>query len=753
MNMIRNNGSHLLKSLLKLSFSIALTVALVGNVVHGQQIYTDSLQGDFQNWSWDSTIDLSNSTPVQSGNSSIAVTHNAAWAGLYLRSQTAFNVGPNDEFRFQIHGGVGGQSVRIDAVQPNGDFINGNIITLQGGTWTEVSLGFDEIGSPPQISGFVLQSFSPNPQPTYYVDEIEVVNFVGTPEGPSIQIDPSMIVRAINPNVYGLNFADPALATEIGLPINRWGGNATSRYDFVHNRTNLASDFFFENHPSGNSGAADNFVAGNRFRGVDTIMTIGMLDFLPNSSDQTGSYRVSLYGPQEEVNMYRPDHGNGIRLDGTRITNNDPFDTHVASDESHATAWVNHLVSQFGNSTSGGVKYYALGNEPMLWNSTHMDVHPNGASYDEVLATGIRYAEAIKAADPDAQVLGPVLWGWLAYFYSGLDAAPGGQWYLNPLDRLAHNDIPFLPWYLQQMADYEAENGTRLLDYLDIHFYPQGVDIPFSPAGDLSKQQLRLRSTRGLWDPTYVDESWINDHVRLVPRMREWIDANYPGTKLAITEYNWGAHDHINGALAQGEVLGIFGREGVDIATLWDPPSGAQPAAFAFRIFRNYDGNQNASSRFGDTSVFAQSDNPDQVSVFAANRAIDDATTIMLINKTLQEIEVPVTASNIQDGTAEVYVYGTLDTATIRQLPDVAVTGGEIQLTLEPYSMTLVEVPGNAILLGDIDLNGVVNFLDIAPFIGLLTSGEFQAEGDFDGDEAVGFLDISGFIAALSNQN
>jgi len=67
-------------------------------------------------------------------------------------------------------------------------------------------------------------------------------------------------------------------------------------------------------------------------------------------------------------------------------------------------------------------------------------------------------------------------------------------------------------------------------------------------------QALRLRSTRSLWDPNYPDESWIDGTeggptVRLIPRMRDWVASNYPGTKLTITEYNWGALDHIDGAL------------------------------------------------------------------------------------------------------------------------------------------------------------------------------------------------------------
>jgi hypothetical protein len=41
----------------------------------------------------------------------------------------------------------------------------------------------------------------------------------------------------------------------------------------------------------------------------------------------------------------------------------------------------------------------------------------------------------------------------------------------NPLDRNAHGGVAFLPWYLQQMRNYEQQHGVRLLDYLDQHAY------------------------------------------------------------------------------------------------------------------------------------------------------------------------------------------------------------------------------------------------------------------------------------------
>lgn len=53
-------------------------------------------------------------------------------------------------------------------------------------------------------------------------------------------------------------------------------------------------------------------------------------------------------------------------------------------------------------------------------------------------------------------------------------------------------------------------------------------------------------------------------------------------------------------------------------------------------------------------------------------------------------------------------------------------------------------------LIGDVNCDGDVNFLDIAPFISLLSSGEFLDKADIDQNGAVDFLDIAPFIAALS---
>ena len=84
--------------------------------------------------------------------------------------------------------------------------------------------------------------------------------------------------------------------------------------------------------------------------------------------------------------------------------------------------------------------------------------------------------------------------------------------------------------------------------------------------------------------------------------MREWVDQHYPGTKTAVSEYDFYHHGEPVGAVTYAEVLGLFGREGLEMATAWSPPDPNEHAFAAFKLFRNYDGN---GGQFEDVSVRA----------------------------------------------------------------------------------------------------------------------------------------------------
>ena len=108
---------------------------------------------------------------------------------------------------------------------------------------------------------------------------------------------------------------------------------------------------------------------------------------------------------------------------------------------------------------------YDLDNEPSWWDAVHRDVHPVPFTYDEVTNNGMATAQAIKAADPTAEVSGPVMDYWWDYFYSKKDVesgwSSGGPCYQpwsNPVDREAHGGVPLIEYYLQQFA---AESGDE----------------------------------------------------------------------------------------------------------------------------------------------------------------------------------------------------------------------------------------------------------------------------------------------------
>jgi hypothetical protein len=394
---------------------------------------------------------------------------------------------------------------------------------------------------------------------------------------------------------------------------------------------------------------------------------------------------VGKYDAQDSVDPWDEDCGNGEH-NNNPITGNDPRDTSAEITTTFVISWVNHLTSRYGTAANGGVMFYNLDNEPMLWNSTHRDVHPAPTTYDEMRDRTWAYAAPIKAADPTAKTLGPVVWGWCAYFYSAADGCGPGA------DRQAHGNLDFVEWYLQQMRTYEQQHGVRILDYVDVHIYPQIDGVYSDNLGSADVQAKRLRSTRQLWDSTYVHEGWIGQPVYLIPRMKQWVANRYPGTKLAITEYNWGALGYMNGALAQADLLGIFGREGLDLATLWGPPDSANaPGVFAFRMYRNFDGQ---GSVFGETGVRATSADQDKLAIYAARRGQDGALTLMMINKTGQALTSTLTLTNFQPAAfAQVYRYSAANLAAIVHEPNQVVMAGGFTAVFPANSITLFILP------------------------------------------------------------
>ena len=490
--------------------------------------------------------------------------------------------------------------------------------------------------------------------------------------GSALVVDAANGRHAIHPEVYGLAFASPATLTALRVPLNRWGGDGTTLFNWQTNVGNHDYSYYYENIPGD---SADDFVSANSGAGAATLMTIPTIGWTPKTGSATNhpytcGYPTDKYPNQQMVDPYDSHCGNGKDAGGNLIAG-DPTNDAMTVTPSFEGDFVTHL--------GAGVKLFQLDNEMMLWPSTHHDVRSTPVSTDDVWSATTSYAPLIKMNNPSAYVLGYTAWYALDLFVSGLDTANS-----NTADQTAHGGIPLAQWYLRQLKAYESAHGMRLVDCLDFHYYPQGGDP--------------LENTRSMWDATYHDPSWFNDFMnepmQLLPRVQGWIAAEYPGTDVCVSEYNWDNNDQTNpvAGLVEADVLGIFGKYGVRLAAYWTTPvdgNGAPlPAYRAFQLYRNADG---AGRGFGDVSVTAASPLP-KVALYGALDTPTGALTVIVINKDTTVLAAPLTLMSFSAG-ATAKVWQVVEGGAPTTPADYAVSGGAIALDVPAHAMQLLVIP------------------------------------------------------------
>jgi hypothetical protein len=679
-----------------------------------QIIYDNALENNWQDWSWSTTVNLNyTGTYVHSGAASISATITSGWSALSLW-HSAQDSSVYTNLTFWINGGAsGGQQLRIYAELSSGAQPPINLPTLAAGAWQQMNFSLSALGvaNQPNFIRFSIQDRSGAAEPTFYVDDISLQSGPPIPPPPSgtnanvtIQLDALANRHAISPLIYGVAFASSSQLLDLNAPLHRSGGNGTTTYNWQNNAWNHAADWYFESIAESSSAAGgdgDDFITTSKNGGAQAMLTIPMIGWVAKLGPGRtilASYSTNKYGPQTDTDPWFPAAGNGVSLaTGLDITTNDPTDANLPADTNFQAGWVQHLTNQWGTATNGGLLYYIMDNEWSLWQSTHRDIHPVGPTMDEVFTDYCNYATMVKGIDPNALVAGPEEWSWPGYFYSGYDQQwSGAHNDYNPAhypDRIAHGGQDFGPWFLSQVQQRSQAAGRRLLDVFTLHCYPQGNGQGTYEFGDdvsTTAQLLRNRSTRQFWDTNYTDPSWIDAKIALIPRMKNWVATNYPSTKIGVTEYNWGAEPYINGATAQSDIYGIFGREGLDLATRWTTPDQGTPTYLAMKMYRNYDGNK---STFGDTSILTVVPNPDNLSAFGAVRTSDGAMTLMVINKDLNNA-TPITA-NITNfnatGTAQRWQLTSANVIT--QLANITLTNKVLSDVVPAQSITLYVLP------------------------------------------------------------
>jgi hypothetical protein len=439
-------------------------------------------------------------------------------------------------------------------------------------------------------------------------------------------IDAQRDVHPISRLIYGVN-------QQIGdqwtnATFERFGGNRTSEYNWITNASNAGKDWYFIN---------DNFFQGTALAApivamlrnsadhdAGALITVPMIGYV--SADENGDdvHKSGANYLQTRFHREAPVKGAPFTL------NPDPNAPVVYQDE-----FVNWIKVKFpyGQTDANRPIWFTLDNEPDLWAESHPEVHPKKCTYAELIEKTTAYATAIKKVEPNVLVYGPANYGWNGF--TTLQNAPDAD------------GRDFQEFYLQQMAQASAAAGKRLIDALDIHYYPEAtggglrIIVPDSTPAVVA---ARLQTPRSLWDPDYIETSWITKNTPLpletIPRLQTKIAENYPGTKLAISEYNYGGPHDISGGIAEADVLGIFGRSGVFSANEWALLPEEAYIAGGFAMYRDFDG-KNGS--FGDTSISATTDDVPDTSVYASlDSANPNRMVLVAINKTSHPITADI---------------------------------------------------------------------------------------------------------------
>lgn len=333
-------------------------------------------------------------------------------------------------------------------------------------------------------------------------------------------------------------------------------------------------------------------------------------------------------------------------------------------------------------------QYWSMDNEFEMWPWTHSDVVEKNSDevFEMMMQNYFATAKAIRAIDPSVKLCGPVAGSEWTWFYPA-DCQPTykGKKYC------------WLEYFIMRCAEEEKSSGVKMLDVLDIHFYP----------GDTKVADV-LQTHRVLWDRNFVysgangvktvnggwDETQTKEYI--FGRCQDWIDQYFGpnrGITFAISEYdNTSSFNPTVTALSYASFLGEGARHGMEFFTPWTWNTGMWETLHLFGRYAQ------------DVNVSAVSSNEELLSAYTSISSTRDSMTIILINRSetaAQKVSLTIGNFDAQDGAAETLQLANLPASeTFNSHTDNALTSGKVavasnMLSVEvpPLSMTAVLVP------------------------------------------------------------
>jgi hypothetical protein len=512
-----------------------------------------------------------------------------------------------------------------------------------------------------------------------------------------VDIDLTKPTKPVSPYIYGKNNVLPSTFLNSGTTdeitkarearvrfVRQGGGNNSTKYNW---RLKLSS------HPDWYNNVYSNdwdIAAKNMFdklpgvQGMWSFQLLGMAASNANNNFADWSYNQSQWWSGVAQNL--AGGGQPNKAGGAKATVEGNPNLYLMKWTADSTVGI--LDKWFGAKGLGydknKIRYWSMDNEPEIWSGTHDDVMKTQCSAEEFMQLYFKVAKAARAKYPEIKLSGPV-------------PANEWQWY-----RWGNDGIPsdgrkycWLEFFIKRIAEEEKASGIRLLDVLDIHYYPETSDaekcvqlhrVFFDRNYDYPEAN-GVHTVNGGWDSNINKEYILG---RCSDWLTKYMGANH-GVGLAVTETGMKSTNANVQAVWYASTMGEFMKNGVEIFTPWSWDIGMWET---LHLFSRY--NQ-------ENYIQAASQNETLISAYPTINTTSDSMTVVLVNRSLSEkqtVDLNFSGCQINPGACPMYsISGLGSTETFFSHANNALKNAIIQATTTNISVELAPLSVNSITL------------------------------------------------------
>jgi hypothetical protein len=346
----------------------------------------------------------------------------------------------------------------------------------------------------------------------------------------------------------------------------------------------------------------------------------------------------------------------------------------------------NWFIKSGLNLNKDKIQYWNMDNEPEIWNGTHDDVMPKLILANQFIDKYVDVAKAAKAKYPGIKLVGPV-------------TANEWQWYNWDNNGIGYDgrNYCWLEFFIRRIAEEQKKTNIRLLDVLDIHFYPSTkkqeeivqLHRVFFDKNYAFPEANGVRRVSGNWDATQNKEY-------IFARINEWLNqylgANH-GVTLGLTEIGVEYVDASTTSVWYASIMGEFMKNGVEIFTPWSWQNGMWETLHLFTRYNK------------SIAVRGESSNEVLVSAYPSINKAKDSMSVVLVNRSTSTVQTTSIEFNN-------FVLSGQDakTFTLKSLPNsetfvsrtqnalnetkAVISNNKLSITLAPMSVTTVVLAG-----------------------------------------------------------